>query len=103
MNNAKKILACLGIGLVVILVHNWGVYLLDDPGQAARAKALELGWDGGDIEVVGAGYSSEWVGWKSFLRFRSKSEPSHGEVLVQVNKSTLFHPWVLTEYVNGKK
>jgi hypothetical protein len=66
-------------------------------------KVRELGWQEDDIILVGGGYSSSLLSWKSYRRFRSKAHPEYGEILIEVRKATPFSRWELSEYKHDMK
>ena len=92
------ILTCVG----GVIIYNLSVAFSGQPMAAVYAEAERLDWDEQDLALQGAGYSTQWLSWSAYGKFRSESNPEYGEIIIKVRKPSPLHGWQLDEYTHAK-
>ena len=90
----RKLLLLLAALVVLAMGYNGLVPRYSPPFDAVYAHAAQQGWEREQLSTLGAGYSSNFLSWKAYGRFRTVDDR---ELYVAVVKPTPFTDWRLSE------
>jgi len=96
--NRKRTAVFVALGLVLAAWLHQRLLLRENPLHAVYAQASAMGIDSEQMELVGGGYESDFLGLSAYATFRLEGDSPDTVRRLEVQRQLYFSDWRLAHY-----